>query len=164
VVLAVVSAVFMSGHVSPAVAAKRWLKPHCQSGSATLGKRAGIVKFKVSCRRGKGRFFRFVVARGDGRGRHVSISGFSVRPRMGGPGAVAAHGFCRRLRQEIACRGRGRGRVTLRGWIRVPPINLCRSQVRLVQVVPSVCNPSRDGYCDGVLKIDWLYEDLPQGC
>lgn len=129
----------MAGAVltQPATSADGWLKPHCQNGSAALGKRPGIVRFSVSCHRGKGLFFRFVISRGDRAGKHVTISAFSRRPQLSGPGAVASHGFCQRLRQELACRGRGRGKVRLQGWIKVPTIRQCRSRILLVQVVPS---------------------------
>jgi hypothetical protein len=152
------------GLVQAATATEGWLKPHCQRGSAALGNRPGLIAFSVSCRRGKGRFFRFIATRADRLGKHVTISSFSSRPRLSGPGAVARNGFCQRLRQEIACRGRGRGKVRLRGWIRVPPIRQCRSQIRLVQVVPSACNPNRDEECSGALKLDQLFAAIPKGC
>lgn len=147
----------------PASSADEWLKPHCQSGSAALGNRPGVIRFSVSCRRGKGLSFRFAISRGDRAGKHVTISAFSPRPRLSGPGAVASHGFCQRLRQELACRGRGRGKVRLHGWIEVPPIRQCRSRILLVQVVPSACNPNRE-YCNGALKVDWMYNAVPRGC
>lgn len=89
------------GLAGAGTASDGWPKPHCQNGSAALGKKPGLITFSVSCHRGKGRFFRFVVARGDRRGKHVTISSFSPRPRLSGPGAVARHGFCQRLRQEF---------------------------------------------------------------
>ena len=148
----------------PASSAEGWLKPHCQSGSAALGKRPGVIGFSVSCHRGKGRFFRFVVARGDRLGKHVTISAFSIRPRLSGEGAAASRGFCQRLRQEIACRGRGEGKVKLRGWIKVPPVNQCKSNVHLVQVVPNACNANVDDICPGVLRVDSLFKSAPRGC
>jgi hypothetical protein len=148
----------------PATSAEGWLKPHCQSGSAALGNRPGLIGFSVSCHRGKGRFFRFVVARGDRLGNHVTISEFLIRPRLSGPGAAASHGFCQRLRQEIACRGRGEGKVQLQGWIEVPPVNQCKSNVYLVQVVPRACDANVEDICPFDLRMDWLFKSAPRGC
>jgi len=163
-ILAVGLSLLVSATIAqPATSAEGWLKPHCQRGSAVLGKQPGLIRFSVACHRGKGLFFRFVISRGDRAGKHVTISAFSRRPRLGGTGAVASHGFCQRLRQELACRGRGRGKVRLQGWIEVPTVRQCRSRILLVQVVPSACNPNRE-YCDGALKVDSLYNAVPRGC
>jgi hypothetical protein len=157
--------VFFSAPLAqPAISAEGWLKPHCQTGSAALGKRPGVIGFSVSCHRGKGRLFRFVVARGDRLGKHVTISAFLIRPRLRGPGAAASHGICQRLRQEIACRGRGEGNVRLQGWIEVPPVNQCKSNIYLVQVVPRACDTNADDICPFDLRMDWLFKSPPQGC
>lgn len=81
---------------------------------------------------------------------------------MSGPGAAASRGFCQRLRQEIARRGRGEGKVRLTGWIEVPPVNQCGSNVYLVQVVPRACDT--DDVCPFGLRRDWLFKSAPRGC
>lgn len=158
--LSVLASAFLA---QPATSADEWLKPHCQSGSAALGNRPGVIRFSASCHRGKGLLFQFVISRGDRAGKHVTITSFSRHPRLSGRGAVASHGFCQRLRQELACRGRAKGKVRLQGWIEVPPIRRCWSRILLVQVVPSACNPNRE-YCNGAMKVDWLYNAVPRGC
>lgn len=161
VALSIAVAACGSRHLT-AQAADGGLKPHCDGGSAALGTGTGVITFRVDCRRGKGRFFRFVISRGDTEGRHVTISGFEVRPRIAGPGMVSRRGYCQRRRQSVACRGRANGRVTLRGSIRVPRVNLCRSRIRLTQVVPRA---RKEGEVrTGPLKVDVIYSGIPRGC
>lgn len=85
-----------------------------------------MIGFSVSCHRGKGGFFRFVVARGDRFGKHVTIR--------------------------------------LQGWIEVPPVNQCKSNIYLVQVVPRACDASVQDICPFDLRMDWLFKAAPRGC
>jgi hypothetical protein len=141
-----------------------YFRPVCKTGTAKLGDRPGRILFAVRCVRRHGHKFRFVVSRGDRRGEHVTISSFSLEPATRGAGAVYRRGRCQRLRQEIACMGYGDGRVTLRGWLAVPPVHRCRSKITMTQGVQSRCNPNKGQICPAIAVMDTIFNRLPAGC
>lgn len=141
-----------------------YFRPVCKAGTAKLGERPGRILFAVRCVRRHGHKFGFVVSRGDRRGRHVTISSFSLKPSTSGSGAVYRRGRCQRLRQQISCMGYGDGRVTLRGWLTVPAVRQCRSKITMTQGVQSHCNPNKGDICPAVSVMDTIFSRLPAGC
>lgn len=147
-----------------ASAGEGYFRPPCRSGSANLGHRAGRILFTVRCVRRHGHKFGFVIGRGDRRGKHVTISAFSLKPSTRGPGAVYKRGRCQRLRQQMACDAYADGRVTLRGWFDVPIGRQCRSEISITQAVPSRCDPNKGEVCPAVLRISRIFDGIPRGC
>lgn len=147
-----------------ASAGEGYFRPPCRSGTAKLGHRAGRILFTVRCVRRHGHKFGFVIGRADRRGKHVTISSFSLKPSTQGPGAVYRRGRCQRLRQQVACDAYADGLVTLRGWLTVPVARQCRSEISITQVVPSRCNPNKGHVCPEVLRISQIFGGLPRGC
>jgi hypothetical protein len=141
-----------------------YFQPVCKTGMARLGERPGRILFSVDCVRRHGHKFRFVVSRGDRRGRHVTISSFSVKPATRGSGAIYGRGRCQRLRQQVACMGYGDGRVTLRGWLTVPVARQCQSKITMTQGVQSHCSPNRGEICPAIAVMDTIFSRLPAGC
>lgn len=141
-----------------------YFRPVCKTGAAKLGERPGRILFAVRCLRRHGHKFGFVVSRGDRRGRHVTISSFSLEPATRGSGAVYRRGRCQRLRQQIACMGYGDGRVTMKGWLAVPPVNRCRSKITITQGVQSRCNPNKGDICPAMIVMNTIFSRLPAGC
>jgi len=139
-------------------------RPPCRSGSARLGNRPGRILFQVRCLRRHGHKFGFVIGRGDDRGKHVTISSFSLKPSTRGPGAVYRYGRCQRLRQEVACDAYANGWLTLRGWLAVPASTECSSRIALTEVVPSRCNPNDGHACAADLEVASMFEAPPRGC
>jgi hypothetical protein len=147
-----------------ALAREGYFRPACQAGSVTLGHRPGRILFKARCFKRHDNKFSFVLGRGDRRGKHVTISSFSLKPSTRGPGAAHRRGRCERLRQEVACDAYANGWITMKGWLTVPVTRECRSEITMTQVVPSKCNPSKDGACEAVLRVSSLFQGLPRGC
>ena len=141
-----------------------YFRPPCRTGTVALGHSPSRILFTVHCVRRHGHRFGFTIGRGDRRGKHVTISSFSLKPSTRGPGAVYRRGRCQRGRQLVACDAYADGRVTLRGWLSVPRIWRCRSEITLVQAVPSRCNPNKGQVCPAVLVTNTIFSGLPRGC
>lgn len=140
-----------------------YFRPPCRSASVALGKQPGRILFTARCLRRHGHKFAFTINRGDRRGRHVTISSFSLKPSTRGRGAVYRRGRCQRVRQAIACDAYADGYLTMRGWLTVPIPGRCRSEITMTQGVPSRCS-HRGDTCPAVLVVNTLFRGLPSGC
>jgi hypothetical protein len=148
--------------VSGAAAREHTLRPLCTNGSVSLTRHPGLLVFTVDCRREKRGKVGFVIGRGDGSGRHVTIRSFSPEPRVTGPGAVYRRGRCVRTRQQFACYAYADGRVRVRGLITVPVRTRCHSRIDLTQVVP--CRGEAPGRPCLNLVTATIFDSEPKGC
>ena len=139
-------------------------KPPCAQGQVWLAKKPGKINFSVVChladsgwpaRLGVVRFSTKEPRAGSG------IRGVSESLTLGGAGAEGGRGSCFVKQEDVSCVVHGHGRVHGTGWIDVAMGDQCKRRVGLSVTRPPKCS---DGYCDGVLDIDYLWKRLPDGC